>query len=107
MAPAEGGLRVEVVYCPAPGKTELVQLHLAPGATLSDALHASALLQRHALAIDGLSAGIWGRIQALTAPLKDRDRVEIYRPLQVDPKEARRQRYRQQRTKVTKVAGGS
>ena len=99
MAPAEGSLHVEVAYCAAPGDTDLVQLQLPPGSTLSDALQASGLPQRHALAIDDLSVGIWGRIQGLPTPLRDRDRVEIYRPLQVDPKEARRQRYRQQRAK--------
>ncbi|HZF78522.1 MAG TPA: RnfH family protein [Rubrivivax sp.] len=99
MAPAEPGLRVEVVYCPKPGQTELVQLQMPPGATLADALHASGLLQRHALRKDDLSVGIWGRVQASATPLRDRDRVEIYRPLQVDPKEARRERYRHQRLK--------
>jgi putative ubiquitin-RnfH superfamily antitoxin RatB of RatAB toxin-antitoxin module len=103
MAPAESGLRVEVVYCPAPGHTDLVQLHLPAGATLADALQASGLLQRHALEKDGLSVGVWGRVQALDGLLRDRDRVEIYRPLQVDPKEARRQRYRHQR--LLKAAG--
>jgi putative ubiquitin-RnfH superfamily antitoxin RatB of RatAB toxin-antitoxin module len=103
MAPAESGLQVEVVYCPVPGETDLVRLQMQPGATLLDALHASALLQRYALPIDGLSAGIWGRMQGLATPLRDRDRVEIYRPLRVDPKEARRQRYRQQRTNVTGI----
>jgi putative ubiquitin-RnfH superfamily antitoxin RatB of RatAB toxin-antitoxin module len=42
---------------------------------------------------DDLRIGIWGRLRAPTAPLRDRDRVELYRPLTVDPKEARRQRY--------------
>ena len=100
MAPAEDGMRVEVVYCAAPGQTDLVQLQLPPGATLADALRASGLLQRHSLETEGLSAGVWGRIQALDGLLRDRDRVEIYRPLQVDPKEARRQRYRHQRLKA-------
>jgi len=38
--------------------------------------------------------GIWGRLCTPEAALRDRDRVEIYRALAVDPKEARRQRYR-------------
>ena len=100
MAPAEVGLRVEVVYCAAPGHTDLVRLQLPAGATVADALQASGLLQRHALAMAGLSVGVWGRVQALDGPLRDRDRVEIYRPLQVDPKEARRLRYRHQRSKA-------
>jgi putative ubiquitin-RnfH superfamily antitoxin RatB of RatAB toxin-antitoxin module len=40
---------------------------------------------------------VWGRVQPADTPLRDRDRVEVYRPLLVDPKEARRQRYKKQR----------
>ena len=101
MAPADAGmLRVEVVYCAAPGQADVVPLQLPAGATVADALRASGLPQRHALVLDGLNVGIWGRaVQAPDALLRDRDRVEIYRPLQVDPKEARRQRYQHQRRK--------
>ena len=45
-------------------------------------------------AADALQAGIWGRAAALDARLRDGDRVELTRGLLVDPKEARRQRYR-------------
>ena len=100
MAPAEPHLRIEVVYCRQPGQSDLVNLEMPPGATLADALRASGLLQRHALSEDGLYVGIWGRMQAATTPLRDQDRVEIYRPLQVDPKEARRQRYHRQRLRA-------
>jgi len=93
MAPAER-LRVEVVYCPRPGQTDRVQLELAVGATLADALRASGMLERHGLVPDSVRAGIWCRVREGDAPLRDLDRVEIYRPLQVDPKEARRQRYK-------------
>jgi putative ubiquitin-RnfH superfamily antitoxin RatB of RatAB toxin-antitoxin module len=40
-----------------------------------------------------MSLGIWGRKVALTHPLRDQDRLEIYRPLRVDPKVARRERF--------------
>jgi hypothetical protein len=93
MAPADA-LRVEVAYCPRPGVTDLVALALAPGATLADALQASGLLERHALPVEGLHFGIWSRVREADTPLRDRDRVEIYRPLTVDPKEARRLRYK-------------
>lgn len=92
-------LRVEVVYCAAPGQTDLVQLTLALGATVADALSASGLLQRHALQADALRLGVWGRVRCPGAALHNDDRVEVYRPLQVDPKEARRQRFRHQREK--------
>jgi len=97
MAPAEttGELRIEVVYCPRPGVTDLVTVQLPAGATVADALRASSLSQRHALQTDDLRIGVWSRVVDPATPLRDRDRVEIYRPLKVDPKEARRQRYKQ------------
>jgi putative ubiquitin-RnfH superfamily antitoxin RatB of RatAB toxin-antitoxin module len=96
MAPADL-LRVEVVFCPRPGRTESCALQLPAGALMSDALQASGLLQRHGLQLAALKAGIWSRVQELSTPLRDQDRVEIYRPLQVDPKEARRLRYKRDR----------
>jgi putative ubiquitin-RnfH superfamily antitoxin RatB of RatAB toxin-antitoxin module len=87
-------MRVEVVYCAAPHATDRVELELADGATLSDALRASGLAERHGLELGALDAGIWGRVQPPRTVLREGDRVELYRPLTVDPKEARRQRYR-------------
>jgi uncharacterized protein len=105
MAPVEAGfLRVEVVYCPQPGVTDLVALSFAPGATVADALRLSGHLERHALPLDGLRVGVWCRARELTSVLRDRDRVEIYRPLTVDPKEARRLRYKRTRGAVTPAA---
>ena len=88
-------IRVEVAYSPAPREVEVVALSLAPGSTLHQALQASGLLERHHLDGAEVPVGIWGRRQPLQAELRDRDRVEIYRPLRCDPKEARRQRYRE------------
>ncbi len=90
-------LRVEVVYCPRAGETDLVALTVPAGTTLGHALQASGLLARHGLHCEDLHVGVWGRTQTQTHLLRDRDRVELYRPLTVDPKEARRQRYQKQR----------
>ena len=87
-------VRVEVVWCPAPGQADLSALELPEGSTVADAVRASGVLQRHGLALESIDAGIWFRACALDAPLRDRDQVQLYRPLTVDPKEARRQRYR-------------
>ena len=97
MAHAER-LRVDVVYCPKPGVNDLVSLHMPEGSTLADALHASGLVQRHALPLEGLRVGVWCKAKELTTPLRDRDRVEVYRPLIVDPKEARRLRYKRHKS---------
>jgi putative ubiquitin-RnfH superfamily antitoxin RatB of RatAB toxin-antitoxin module len=93
-------VRVEVVYCPSPGVIDLTPLELPDGSTVADAVRASGVLQRHALAPESVDAGIWFRACPPEAPLRERDRVEIYRPLTVDPKEARRLRYRR-RTPVS------
>jgi putative ubiquitin-RnfH superfamily antitoxin RatB of RatAB toxin-antitoxin module len=105
MAPAEGarGLRVEVVYCPRPGVTDRVALTLPAGATAVDALVASGLAQRHGLAGAGLKLGIWSRACEPGSLLRDRDRVEIYRALVVDPKEARRLRYARHKERLART----
>ena len=118
MAPAEPALAttlcIEVVYAPGPGVVEVVALELAAGACVADALRCSGLLQRHGLVASAadtadtvpgdVRVGVWGRVQPLTHGLRDRDRVEIYRPLAVDPKEARRVRYKQHRERVAAIA---
>lgn len=98
MAPADTGLlRIELVYCPQPGAADMLTLELMPGATVGDVLRLSGILERHALPLDGLRVGVWCKARELSSVLRDRDRVEVYRPLTVDPKEARRQRYRRTR----------
>jgi uncharacterized protein len=94
---APGTLRVEVVYCPSPGRVDHSRLVLAAGSTLADALAASGVLARHGLGdanAPALPTGIWCQAADPSTPLRDRDRVELYRPLTVDPKEARRLRYK-------------
>jgi putative ubiquitin-RnfH superfamily antitoxin RatB of RatAB toxin-antitoxin module len=98
--PAEA-VHVEVVYSAGPGHVDLVQLQLAIGASVSDALQASGLLSRYGLQAEHLRVGIWGKVKDGTTVLRERDRIEIYRLLQVDPKEARRLRYRKDRPKAS------
>ena len=90
-------VHIEVSFCPGPGVADVVALELPAGAVLSDAVRASGLLQRHGLALEGLRVGIWCKPREPDTPLRERDRVEIYRPLTVDPKEARRLRYKRGR----------
>ncbi|SRR5258706_14333098 len=104
MDPVE--LRVVVAFSPAPREVDEVTLRLPAGATVHDALRASGLLERHAdIDLAAQKVGVWGKVRALDAPLRDGDRVEVYRPLKVDPKEARRQRYRSHREKTKPPAG--
>jgi uncharacterized protein len=87
-------IAVEVVYCPAPGVADRVALVLPAGATVADALRASGIVERNGLPAQALRAGVWCKARALDSALRDHDRVELYRPLTVDPKEARRLRYK-------------
>jgi uncharacterized protein len=89
--------RVEVAYSAAARQVDCVALVMPPASTVRDALLASGLLERHGLGIDAVSCGIWGRRCDVAQALRDGDRVEIYRGLTVDPKEARRLRYKGQR----------
>lgn len=87
-------LRVEVVYALA-GQQRLIELQLAAGATVAEALAQSGLAQEFPeIDLQAPRVGIFSRIVAPTQLLHDGDRVEIYRPLQVDPKDARRARAR-------------
>jgi putative ubiquitin-RnfH superfamily antitoxin RatB of RatAB toxin-antitoxin module len=85
-------LTVEVVYALSEAQ-DAVTLHLPPGATLRDAVVHSGLLERHPeidLAVQKL--GVFGAPAVADRLLADGDRVEIYRALVMDPKEARRRR---------------
>jgi uncharacterized protein len=87
-----GTLSVEVVYA-RPGREEAVSLKVPAGATALDALRASGLLERHPeIDLARQKIGIYGKVVSAQSPLRDGDRVELYRPLQVDAKEARRRR---------------
>lgn len=86
------GLSIEVVYA-LPSGEDAVTLMLAAGATALEAVRASGVLERHPeIDLGRQKIGIHGRVVAAQATLRDGDRVEIYRALAVDPKEARRRR---------------
>jgi uncharacterized protein len=83
-------IEVLLVWSPGPRRVEQRMLRLSEGATLADALCAAG-------ADPASSAGVWGRVRGGSTPLRDGDRVELYRGLTIDPKEARRLRYKGQR----------
>ena len=82
-------MKVEVVRA-RPQGAETMSLELPAGATVREAVTASGLPH------DDLF-GIFGRRVGPAHRLADGDRVEIYRPLAIDPKEARRRRARKKR----------
>ena len=85
-------LQVEVALA-LPELQELVVLRVAPGTTARPAVERSGLLARVSeWAPESLKLGVFGKAVKDDAPLREHDRVEIYRPLIADPKTVRRQR---------------
>ncbi len=86
-------IRVAVAWSPKAGEAFELALELPGGATVLDAVRAGGLLEGEAgIDISTQAVGIWGRAAALDSVLAEGDRVEIYRPLAINPKEARRRR---------------
>jgi putative ubiquitin-RnfH superfamily antitoxin RatB of RatAB toxin-antitoxin module len=84
--------RVEVVYA-TPRRQARYGLVLEPGATVRDAIERSGVLTAFPeVELDRTRVGIHGRLASLETPLGEGDRVEILRPLQADPRDARRRR---------------
>ncbi|WP_186407617.1 RnfH family protein [Candidatus Accumulibacter aalborgensis] len=85
-------LAIEVIYA-LPTKQPLISLKLPPGSTVRQAIDASGLLPKYPeIDLAKNKIGVFARLTKLDAPLRDHDRVEIYRPLIADPKEVRKQR---------------
>ncbi len=84
-------LRVEVVYA-EPDRQWRHELQLAAGSTIRQAVEAAIASGALPRVGDEVACGVFGRRVPLDAVLADGDRVEIYRPLALDPKEARRRR---------------
>lgn len=85
-------ITVEVVLA-LPERTVLRRLVLSEGTTVAQAI-AAAGLGADAGVTDPRRVGVFGQRVDPEQPLREGDRVEIYRPLALDPKEARRRRAR-------------
>lgn len=83
-------VQVELIY---PTQTKLIRLSLdvEEGTTIEDALKQSGLLETHP-EIKNLSCGLFSKVVPPDTILKAGDRIEIYRPLSLNPKERRRMR---------------
>jgi uncharacterized protein len=98
-------ITVEIVYALAQQQT-LLKVKLPAASTVTQAIQASGILAKFPeidLATNKL--GVFGKLTKADAVLRDKDRVEIYRPLIADPKEVRRQRAEE--GKVMKKGGGT
>ncbi len=89
---AEAPINVSVAYA-LPDRQYLIELQVAPGTTVEEAIRLSGLLrQLPEIDIARARVGIYGKLKTLETLLRERDRIEIYRPLIADPKDARRTR---------------
>ena len=91
-------IQVTVAHAPAPRQVHEQTVTLPAHSTVGQALAAAGLLEAFLSEYGGAerALGVWGRKATLGQALRDRDRVELWRPLRVDPKLARRERFDQQ-----------
>lgn len=102
MAEAEGRLRLCVVQCLGPREVRETSLELPRGATVADALQGLGVPETRAQgSVPAVVVGVWGRRVGPEHRLQEGDRIELYRPLLVDPKVARRERFARQGARGT------
>lgn len=93
-------IQIMLVWSPAPRVVFEISLSLPTGTVIRDALAIAASQDaRFADAVLSDAFGIWNRRVTANHILRDGERLEIYRPLRVDPKVARRERFKQQGAK--------
>ncbi|KAF1036844.1 MAG: Protein RnfH [Herbaspirillum frisingense] len=89
-------LQVQICYA-APGLQVLKDVEVAQGCTIQQAIMESGLLREQpGIDLSVCKVGVFGKLKTLETPLRQRDRIEIYRPLIADPKESRRRRVARQ-----------
>lgn len=87
-------MNITLVYAAAPRLVHEQPAVVPDGCTLAQALHQSGWLERFPEIKDlPMALGIWGHKATPASPLREGDRVEVYRVLRVDPKVARRERF--------------
>ncbi len=98
-------INIQLVYA-LPDRQELLSLALPAGSTVQQALAASGWLEKFGLSLETGKFGIYAKQAKLDAVLRDRDRVEVYRPLIADPKEMRKTRVAEKKArKAPKTTG--
>jgi len=100
-------ITVEVAFA-APEEQKIIELKVPQGTTAKDAVISSKMKEHFdEIDLDALKLGIFGKLAKLDVELKTGDRVEIYRKLIADPKEARKKRAAEGKTmnKGAKAAG--
>ncbi len=87
-------VHIALVYASAPRTVHELSLEVAAGSTVREALQQAGWLAKWPdIDAGSLATSVWGRGQGLEHVLREGDRVEVLRPLRVDPKVARRERF--------------
>lgn len=89
-------MKVELIYIPMDAKPIHLHLECAPGSTVDDVIKRSGLREQCPEIIN-LPVGIFSKLTTLEEKVKEGDRIEIYRPLLIDPKEKRRTRAKEKK----------
>lgn len=97
-------INIQLVYA-LPERQELISLCVPLGSTLHQAVEASGLLDKHGLSLATSKFGIFGKQAKPDVVLRDRDRIEIYRPLIADPKEMRKARVAEKKARKAPKTG--
>ena len=93
-------IMVEVAYA-LPDKQVILPLEVTEGTMIEEAIKRSGILEQFPeIDISTVKTGIFGKMNKLDKVLRDKDRIEIYRPLIADPKESRRQQAEMQKNKA-------
>jgi putative ubiquitin-RnfH superfamily antitoxin RatB of RatAB toxin-antitoxin module len=97
-------INVEVVYA-TPDEQFLIKSEVPEGTTIAEAIKLSGIQDKHPeIDLEKGKFGIFGKLSKTDTVLREKDRIEIYRPLIADPKEVRRKRAEE--GKVMKKGGG-
>lgn len=101
---SDNTIKIEVVYA-LPHEQTLLKLDVPKSSTIADAIKLSGLLEKYPeIDLAKSKFGLYGKLSKADTVLRDKDRIEIYRPLLADPKEVRRKRAEE--GKVMKKGGG-
>lgn len=85
-------INIEVVYASETSQ-KLVQLEIEPGTSITQAIKGCGLMEIYPeINIDNCQVGIFSKKTSLDTILQDQDRIEIYRPLKISPRDARKLR---------------
>ncbi len=101
---SDENIKIELVYA-LPAEQFLIKSEVPRGSTIAEAVKLSGMLEKHPeINLENGKFGIFGKLSKTDTVLREKDRIEIYRPLIADPKEVRRRRAEE--GKVMKKGGG-